>query len=80
MPLCEQNEDMERVFEGIDIPLIREYREGPELAAWWLAHDEKREECVAQMRARAMQYYAPVNVIERMMEEVFSSQHDLVHH
>jgi len=79
LPLCEQNEDMELVFDGIDIPLIREYSEGPELAAWWLAHDDKREECVAQMRARAMDYYAPEKVIERMVDEVFSSHHNLVH-
>lgn len=72
LPLCEESADMERVFEGIDIPLIRDYREAPELAAWWLANEEKRKECVRLMRARAAEQYEPSKVVHRMIGKVFS--------
>lgn len=80
LPLCEESADLEQVFEGIDIPLIRDYREGPELAAWWLANDEKRNECVAQMRARATEQFEPSRVIQRMVGRVFSLSQDLHAH
>lgn len=70
LPLCEESADLEQVFEGIDIPLIRDYREGPEMAAWWLAHEEERKACVQQMRDRAAAQFSPSKVIERMVGKV----------
>ncbi|MCB9284866.1 MAG: glycosyltransferase [Lewinellaceae bacterium] len=71
LPLCEESADLEQVFEGIDIPLIRDYREAPELAAHWLRHEDERKACVASMRQRVEERYAPSLVIERMIKQVF---------
>jgi len=71
LPLCEESADLERVFEGIDIPLIRDYREASETAAWWLANEEKRKECAGLMRARAAELFEPSKVIGRMTEKIF---------
>ncbi|MBK7410544.1 MAG: glycosyltransferase [Saprospirales bacterium] len=71
LPLCEESADLEHVFEGIEIPLIRDYREGPEVAAYWLAQEEKRKECIGLMRTRIEERYAPSLVIKRLTDQVF---------
>ena len=72
LPLCEESADIEWVFEGIDIPIIRDYREGSEVAAYWLSEDEKRKECIDLMRARVEERFAPSEVIKRMVKQLFS--------
>ncbi len=70
LPLCERSSDLEMVF-GMDIPLIRDYREVPEMARYWLEHEAPRKECVQRMRARAMENYEPSMVIGRMTDHLF---------
>ncbi len=75
LPLCEESADMERVFVGLDLPMIRDYREAAELAKHWIADDKARQDLVAAMRARANAEHAPVLVIQRMMEHLFPTWH-----
>ena len=72
LPLCEYSADLEGVFSGIEIPLIRNYEEGKEMARYWLENEEERKACVYQMRNRAHEQYAPSLVIKRMMKQMFS--------
>lgn len=74
LPLCEESADLEEVFEGIDIPVIRDYREAAELTAHWLADEKRRRECVRQMRERTMAKYAPEKVIERLVQVTIGRQ------
>ena len=71
LPLCEQSADLERVFDGIELPLIRDYREAQEIARHWLENGEARLECIRLMRARVEEHYTPSIVIKRMKEELF---------
>lgn len=71
LPLCEYSSDMERVFHGIDVPLIRNYNEVPELADYWLKNDLARKAIVERMRARATADYSPTLMVQRMLNHLF---------
>lgn len=73
LPLCEYSADLYTVFEGMDIPVIKNYPEGQEMARFWLEHEAKRLECVQAMRERVQQRYRPDMVIQRMQEYLFSN-------
>lgn len=75
LPFCEYSKDLEEVFAGIDIPLIRDYREAEALARHWITADRDRAALVERMRSRAAERYAPRLVIERMMRQLFPTWH-----
>jgi hypothetical protein len=77
LPLCEYSADMHRVFEGIDVPLIHNYEEAPELAEYWLNNDDKRADIVRKMRDRASERYAPALLIQRMAAFLFKEMQSL---
>lgn len=71
LPLCEHSADLCMVFEGMDIPLIKNYSEGQEMARFWLENESKRLSCVQAMRQRVEQRYTPSMVIRRMTDFIF---------
>lgn len=71
LPLCEYSEDLSAVFEGMDIPMIKNYQESEEVARFWLDNESKRLACVAAMRERVLQRYTPDMVIQRMTDHLF---------
>lgn len=71
LPLCEYSRDLAEVMEGIDVPMIRDYREAAGLAAHWIAADDERDALVHRMRERVQERYAPPLVIGRMMDRLF---------
>lgn len=71
LPLCEESSDLEKMFEGIEIPLIRDYRATKEVAQYWLDEEEARNTCIRLMRARVEERYSPKMVIERMTSQLF---------
>ena len=75
LPFCEYSKDIADVFEGIDVPLIRDYREAEALARHWIAADQKRAAIVERMRVRAAERYAPQLVIQRLMAHLFPAWH-----
>lgn len=75
LPLCEYSADLERVFEGMELPVIKNYREAEDVARFWLDDEQRRSACVAAMRARVQERYTPAMVIRRMLDALgfFSS-------
>ncbi|MCC6463354.1 MAG: glycosyltransferase [Saprospiraceae bacterium] len=71
LPLCEYSEDLCAVFEGMDVPMIKNYQESEEVARFWLENESKRLACVATMRERVLQRYTPNMVIQRMTDHLF---------
>lgn len=74
LPLCEYSADLERVFEGMELPIIKNYREAEEVARFWLEDEGRRKACVEAMRARVLERYTPAMVVRRMLDALgFSS-------
>ena len=71
LPLCEYSADLVTLFEGMDVPIIKNYAEAEEMARFWLDNESKRRACVAAMRQRVLDNYAPQMVIRRMVDRVF---------
>ncbi len=71
LPLCEYSADLVTMFEGMDIPVIKNYTEAEEMARFWLENESKRIACVQAMRNHVLEHYAPSLVIQRMVEQVF---------
>lgn len=75
LPLCEYSRDLEEVFAGTGIPLIRDYREAADLARHWIGSDAERADTTKRMRAVAMERFAPELVIRRMLDHIFPAWH-----
>ncbi len=71
LPLCEYSADLLTVFEGMDVPVIKNYPEAEEMVRFWLGNESKRLSCVEAMRQRVLDQYTPALVIQRMVERVF---------
>lgn len=68
LPLCEYSPDLEMVFEGIDIPMIRNYADSESTIAYWLQHDSEREALVNRMRERVLERYLPQKTVRRLLD------------
>lgn len=71
LPLVEYRKDLDRVFPGEKIPVIREFGEARHLAEYYLEHDSERKELAVQLRNFIMNEYLPEYAINRMLERVF---------
>ncbi len=71
LPLCEYSSDLYTVFEGMELPVIKNYPEAEEMARFWLDNEDKRRECVQAMRQRVLERYTPQMVIQRMSDHLF---------
>ncbi len=71
LPLCEYSADLVTLFEGMEVPVIKNYPEGQEMARFWLDNELKRLACVEAMRNRVLQRYTPAMVIQRMTDQIF---------
>ena len=66
-PLCEYSSDLEEIFRGLDVPLIRKYSEAADIAGYLLRNEAERSEMSAAMLARALELHSPEKVIARML-------------
>ena len=71
LPLCEYSADLDTVFEGMEIPTIKNYPQAEEVARFWLSNEPKRTACVQAMRQRVIERYTPEMVIRRMLTNIF---------
>lgn len=71
LPLCEYSADLVTLFEGVEVPVIKNYPEGQEMARFWLENESKRLACVEAMRRRVLERYTPALVIQRMTDHIF---------
>jgi len=71
-PLCEYSKDLETLFQGLDVPFVRNYYEAEGLANYLLEDDAYRLNLVRQMKERVDYTHNPAIVIGRMLDKVFS--------
>lgn len=69
-PLFEHTSDFETIFHDLDVPTIKIYDQGPELARHLLANDQERESYVRKMRQRVIDNFSPEKVIKRILDSV----------
>ncbi len=69
-PLCEYSKDLEEVFRGIEVPLIKDYGKAADLAGYLLKNDGERKGLVSEMRERAFSLYSPELVTARMLKHI----------
>jgi hypothetical protein len=60
------------VFQGLDVPFVRNYYEAEGLANYLLEDDAYRLNLVRQMKERVDYTHNPAIVIGRMLDKVFS--------
>jgi len=70
-PLCEYSKDLETLFQGLDVPLIKHYSEAEGLTKVLLNDDKYRLMLIKQMRTRVEDTHNPKIVISRMLNKVF---------
>lgn len=71
LPLVEYRKDLERVFTGIDIPMITHYNEAHEKAQYYLDNENERQELTKQLRQYILTNFLPEHALRRMSERIF---------
>lgn len=71
LPLCEYTKDLDIVFEGIEIPVIRSYGNAKETALYYINNDDERESMVSKMNNRVNMFYSADMVIKRALSVLF---------
>lgn len=67
LPLCEYTKDLDIVFEGIEIPVIRSYGNAKETALYYINNDNERNSLVNKMNNRVNMIYSADKVIKRAL-------------
>jgi hypothetical protein len=66
-PLCEYSKDLEAVFSGLGVPLIRKFSEAPDITGYLLRNEQERAEMTAAMKVKAEELHSPEKVVARML-------------
>ena len=74
LPLCEETRDLNRIFYGLDIPVISSYMEAREKAQYYLSNDNERKEIIKLMRDRITDEYSQDKVFGRMLSAIFEKE------
>lgn len=69
-PLCEYSSDLDKVFEGLDVPFIRSYEEATAITDRLLAHDDERRNLVKRMREVVEERHSPEKVVGRLIQHL----------
>ena len=71
LPIVEYRTDLDRVFHDVEIPVIRDYREAPELARQYLNDSEKREYTLNRLKAHLDTFYSPEQSMSFLISKIF---------
>ncbi|MGC9375622.1 MAG: glycosyltransferase family protein [Bacteroidales bacterium] len=72
LPLMEYNNDMDFIFEGVnDLPAVKDYRQIPEMAKWYIEHNQARKAKVEEMTKVYEEKYNMERVINTITKNIF---------
>lgn len=69
-PLCEYSLDIEKIFEGIPVPFVRNYKEATDIASYMLKHENERLDMIRNMKYVVEGRFTPDKVISRMLNYI----------
>ncbi len=70
LPLVEYRKDHDIFFNGIDLPLIKNYNEAESLAKKYIKDDTLRENTLQRLTNFTLQKFSPQTVIKRILEKI----------
>jgi len=70
-PLCEYSSDLGKIFDGIDVPFIKDYREAETIGEYILSDEEMRKSLITRMRHSIIDRFSGEKVIKRMLERIY---------
>jgi len=71
LPLMEYNKDMDFVFEGLnDLPIVKDYKEIPEMVTHYLKNENKRISVVCKMKGMYKEKYSKENLAIKIQETI----------
>lgn len=71
MPLVEYSNDIDFVFNDIELPCLKNYDEAENLAKYYLENDSRRERVVENLRDYVSRKYEPRKIVKEILEDVF---------
>ncbi len=71
LPLVEYRSDLERVFHGVEIPIIHDYREASELAGNYLTNESHRSQVINRLRDHLNTNYSPEKSVSYLLKKIF---------
>lgn len=70
LPVVEYRKDMDRVFNSVKIPVIKNYKKADDIIQYYLKNDNERIELAAALRKLLLDDYNPKISAEKMIEKI----------
>jgi hypothetical protein len=71
LPIVEYTKDLDSVFKGTDLPIIKDYRESKEIGEYYISHEKERKELVDKLRVFVSNHYTPALAAKTMIDRIF---------
>lgn len=68
LPLVEYRKDIETIFEGIEIPFIRDYSNANDLAKYWISNDKERQILTEKLSKFVDNNYSVEKIATRLID------------
>ena len=73
LPIVEYRRDVEKVFDSVFIPTIKNYNDAREIAQYYLDNDKARFEIIENLRMHILKKYQPKHLAEKIVNTLFIS-------
>ena len=68
LPLVEYRKDIDSVFNGVYIPVIKNYRNSKDIAKYYLRNERERKEIVAELKGYLDKNITPIQAAAKILE------------
>ena len=72
LPLVEYRSDLEAIFRGTDLPLIKNYNDIKDIVSYLLSHDSERNKLIDLLRSTILTEYSINDASERIFSSLLS--------
>jgi spore maturation protein CgeB len=70
LPIIEYKKDLDLIFKGIELPVIKQYGEGAELAKYYLENEDKRLSKIKELQAYVNENYDTKTKVNEILEKL----------
>lgn len=71
LPIVEYTKDLDNVFNEVEIPIIKNYKDAEKIAKYYIKNSEKRERLKKELKQFVNQRYTPQQAVFRMISRLF---------
>ena|GEM_PF-1694583 len=74
LPIPEYTKDLEKVFQDVEIPFIKDYNEAEKMVKYYIDHDDIRNRIKRELKQFVDEHYTPRKAMEKILNYVFNKK------